>query len=144
MALSPSARRRLKSLGLSPRAIEQIARGDMVHDARDRRFVAWLLADGGAVRRRGAVPRVGWEVMVRALKVLKARGDGMSDLGIRQLSTGNIVTDPEDRWLTAALLDATAAGSGAPRPPRTAARPESGCRPRGRSSGSCPRWPSSG
>ena len=111
--LSASAARNLKSLGISAQGVDQISCGDVIGSARDRGFVAWLLSESESVRRCGAasmtnamiLPRVGWEVMVRAQNLLKEEADGMTDLGIRQLSTGSIVTDPDDRLLLVAILE---------------------------------------
>ena len=103
--LSRFAARRLKALGLSAKAVDQIRSGDVVGDARDRSFMARLLAG------TPAAPRVGWDVMVRAQVVLKHRAEGMSDLGIRQLSMGTVVTDPDDRLLIAAILEDATAGA---------------------------------
>lgn len=100
--------RKLKSLGISAKGIHQIACGDMVGDAGDRSILARLLAEGESSPGSMLPPRVSWEVMVRAQNLLKELAPGMSDLGIRQLSTGSLVTDPADRkYFVVMMEDAT-------------------------------------
>lgn len=104
-----SAVRKLKSLGLSARGIDQLVCGDLVSDAGDRSVLARLLAEWELADRSEPgcrlPPRVGWEVMVRAQSLLKERALAMTDLGIRQLSMGTLVTDPDDRRMIVALLE---------------------------------------
>jgi hypothetical protein len=50
--------------------------------------------------------------MVSAQNFLKERAPGMSDLGIRQLSTGTLVTDPSDRKSFVGVLEDAAGNEG--------------------------------
>jgi hypothetical protein len=104
----PHLARKLNAVGLSTKGIEQLACGEMVGDAPDRAILARFLAEWESAPNSMLPPRVGWEVMVRAQNLLKEIAPGMSDLGIRQLSTGNLVTDPSDRkYFVLVLEDAT-------------------------------------
>jgi hypothetical protein len=116
-----------KQLGFSALGVQQITHHQVITDPHDRGLVAEILGEGRidpksrseikyytiTLTNAHVVPEQGWgrwEVNPRAIPYLDAAAMiqleqlGFSAVGIHQIATGQIVTDPQDRGLVAEML----------------------------------------